>query len=103
MDVGILKETYVGETRVALVPFAVGELVRQGNRVVIEADAGAGSGFPNQDYVDAGATVAYSADEVIGRSRLVLKVVPPSWEECRKLEPEQILVSFLQLSNAPRR
>jgi alanine dehydrogenase len=102
MDVGILKETYAGETRVALVPVAAAELVRQGNRVVIETNAGAGSGFLDQAYRDAGATVVYSAEEAIGRSRLVLKVVPPSWDECRMLEPGQILLSFLQLSNAPK-
>jgi len=102
MDVGILRETYAGETRVALVPFAVGELVRQGNRVVIETEAGAGSGFTDQAYREAGATVVYSAEEAIGRSRLVLKVIPPSWEECRRLEEGQTLFSFLHLSNAPR-
>jgi len=102
MDVGILKETYAGETRVALTPFAAGDLVRQGNRVVIETEAGAGSGFSDQAYLEAGVTVVYSAEEVIGRSRMVLKVIPPSWEECRKLDEGQILFSFLQLSNAPR-
>lgn len=102
MDIGILKETYSGETRVALVPFAVGELVRQGNPVVIQSDAGASSGFDDQAYRDAGATVVYSADEVIGRSRMVLKVIPPSLEECRQLDEGKILFSFLQLSNAPR-
>lgn len=102
MDIGILKETYAGETRVPLVPFAVGELARQGNRVVIEADAGSASGFDDQAYRSAGATVVYSADEVVGRSRMILKVVPPSLEECRRLDEGKILFSFLQLSNAPR-
>jgi alanine dehydrogenase len=102
MDVGILKETYAGETRVALIPFAVGALVRQGNRVVIETAAGDGSGFTDQAYRDSGATVVYSAEEVVGRSRLVLKVLPPSWEECRTLDEGQILFSFLHLSNAPK-
>ncbi len=102
MDLGILKETYAGETRVPLIPFAVGELARQGNRIVIESEAGAASGFEDQDYRDVGATIAYSAEEVVGRSRLVLKVIPPSWEECAKLEEGQILLSFLQLSNASR-
>lgn len=102
MDIGILKETYSGETRVALMPFAVGELVRQGNRVVIQSDAGSGSGFDDQAYRDAGAAVVYSAEEVIGRSRMVLKVIPPSLEESRRLDEGKILFSFLQLSNAPR-
>jgi alanine dehydrogenase len=102
MDVGILKESYAGETRVPLIPFAAGELVRQGNRVVIESGAGAPSGFEDQAYHDAGATIAYSAGEVFGRSRMVLKVIPPSWGEIEALEEGQILVSFLQLGNAPR-
>lgn len=102
MDIGILKETYSGETRVALMPFAVGELVRQGNRVVIQSDAGTGSGFDDQSYRDAGAAVVYSAEEVIGRSRMVLQVIPPSIEESRRLDEGKILISFLQLSNAPR-
>jgi alanine dehydrogenase len=50
-----------------------------------------------------GATIAYSADEVIARSEAVLKVYPPSWEEYQKLEDGQVLLSFLQLSHATRR
>ena len=102
MDVGILKETYVGETRVPLLPFAVGELIKQGNRVVIQRDAGAASGFGDEAYREMGATIAYSAEEVIARSRLVLKVYPPSDLECARLEQGQVLFSFLQLSHATR-
>ena len=103
MDVGILKETYAGETRAPLIPFAVGELTRQGNRVVIQTEAGAASGYDDQAYRDMGATVVYSAAEVFARSKLVLKVYPPSLEECRQFEEGQILFSFLQLSLATRK
>lgn len=103
MDLGILKETYVGETRAPLLPFAVGELVKQGNRVVIQSEAGIASGFSDQSYVAMGATVVYSAEEVVARSKVVLKVYPPSWEECQRLEEGQVLFSFLQLSHATRR
>jgi alanine dehydrogenase len=103
MDIGILKETYVGEARAPLIPLAVGELVRQGNRVVIQSDAGAASGFDDQSYREAGATVMYSADEVFGRSSIILKVYPPSDEEYQKLEEGRVLMSFLQLSHATRR
>ena len=103
MDVGILRETYAGETRAPLIPFAVGELVRQGNRVVIQSEAGAASGFDDQSYREMAATVVYSPAEVIARSKLVLKVYPPSWEECLELEEGQILLSFLQLSLATRK
>jgi alanine dehydrogenase len=103
MDIGIVKETYVGETRVPLIPFAVGELVRQGNRVVIESEAGTASGFDDQSYREMGATVVYSTDEAFSRSEIVLKVYPPSWEEYEHLEEGQVLFSFLQLSHATKR
>ena len=103
MEIGVLKETYVGETRTPLIPFAVGELVKQGNRVVIERGAGAASGFDDQAYLGMGATMAYSAGEVIARSRAVLKVYPPSSDECLMLEEGQTLLSFLHLTHATRR
>jgi alanine dehydrogenase len=102
MDIGILKETYAGETRAPLIPRAVGELVRQGNRVVIQSNAGAASGFDDQAYAEVGGTIVYSPDEVVGRSAIILKVYPPSSEEYQKLEQGQVLLSFLQLSNATR-
>jgi alanine dehydrogenase len=102
MDIGIVRETYVGETRVPLIPFAVGELVRQGHRVVIQSEAGAASGFGDQAYRDMGATIVYSADEAFSRSQIVLKVYPPSRDEYRRLEPGQIVFSFLQISHATR-
>src|SRR5574341_286333 len=103
MEIGILKQTYIGETRVPLIPFAVGELIKQGNRVVIQSEAGLAFGFEDQFYREMGATVVYSAQEAISRSELVLKVYPPSWEEYQMLEEGQILFSFLQLSNATKK
>ena len=103
MDIGVLKETVAGETRAPLIPFAAGELVKQGNRVVIERGAGVASGFEDPAYQEMGATIAYSADEVIARSRTVLKVCPPSWDECRKLEEGQVVLSFLHLPHTARR
>jgi alanine dehydrogenase len=103
MDIGIVKETYVGETRVPLTPVAVGELVRQGNRVVIESEAGAASGFDDQSYRERGATVVYSTDEAFSRSEIVLKVYPPSWDEYERLEKGQTLFSFLGLSHGTKR
>jgi alanine dehydrogenase len=103
MDIGILKETYIGETRVPLIPFAVGELINQGNRVMIQSEAGSASGFDDEDYRKMGATIVYSAEEVISRAGLILKVYPPSWNEYQMLEEEQILFSFLQLSHATKK
>src|SRR4030066_1476773 len=99
MDIGILKETYIGEPGVPLIPFAVGELVKQGNRAVIQSEAGLATGFDDQAYREMGATIVYSAEEAISRAELVLKVYPPSWEEYKELEEGKFLFSFLQLSH----
>jgi alanine dehydrogenase len=103
MDIGIIRETYVGETRAPLIPFAVGELVRKGNRVVLQSEAGASSGYDDQAYREMGATIVYSSEEAFSRSKIVLKVYPPSWDEYQKLEEGQVLFSFLQLSHATRK
>jgi alanine dehydrogenase len=102
MIFGILKERFEDEQRVALTPFGVESLVAEGAGVVIETTAGAEARFPDDQYRAAGATVAYSADEVIGRADIVLKVMPPTTAEMELMREEQMLVSFLLLGMGTR-
>lgn len=97
MRIGILKETHYEEKRVALTPAGVKSLVDNGNQVFVEKDAGLQSRFTNEEYEKVGAKIVYSAEEAINRSELVLKVAPFTEEEALKLNPEQIVFSFLQL------
>jgi NAD(P) transhydrogenase subunit alpha len=89
MRVGVAKETVPGERRVALVPETVGRL-GAGVAVVVEAGAGVAAGFPDEAYVEAGATVGdpWGAD-------VVIKVAPPDAAETSKLHEGQVLVGFL--------
>ena len=64
MIVAVAKETYPGERRVALVPTAVTALVKAGFDVVVESQAGESAGFPDEQYVEKGAKIAASRDEV---------------------------------------
>jgi NAD(P) transhydrogenase subunit alpha len=73
MKAGVLKETWPGETRVAIVPGALAALERAGVEVVIESGAGLGAGFPDDEYSDKGATVAGRA-EVLSSCALLLSV-----------------------------
>jgi NAD(P) transhydrogenase subunit alpha len=57
MRIGVLKESFPGETRVALVPAHVAALVKGGHQVIIESGAGALAGFPDQEYTSKGATI----------------------------------------------
>ncbi len=74
MNIGIPKETFPGEHRVALIPSAVAPLVKAGHEVLIETGAGAAAGFPDKDYADKGASVAASRAEVFGAADVVLQV-----------------------------
>lgn len=98
MRIGIPTETRWEERRVALAPAGVDSLVRAGHTVYIQSSAGVGSHFSDQDYEEVGATVKYNAQEIYGRSEMVVKVAPISEEEADMLQENQILLSFLQLA-----
>ncbi len=78
--IGIPKETYFQERRVALVPESVGLLVANGHEVIVESNAGKESNFQDHDYSEAGARIVYSAEEVF-KADIILKVAPPSESE----------------------
>ncbi len=74
MKIGIPRETYPGEHRVALIPAAVPLLVKAGHEVLVEPGAGAAAGFPDKDYAGKGATIAGSRADVFGDADVVLQV-----------------------------
>lgn len=103
MDIGILKEDGVNERRVALSPVGVQTLIGAGNTVYIEKQAGSCALFQDEEYRDAGALISYSAEEVITRSQIVLKVSPPTDFELSMFNQGQVLLSFLHLAVSQRR
>ena len=90
MIIGVVKESRPGETRVAATPATVEQLRKLGYEVVVESGAGLAASFPDEGYVDAGATVGdpLAADIVLG-------VNPPSPEQLDKLRPGATLVGLL--------
>jgi NAD(P) transhydrogenase subunit alpha len=94
MKVGVLKETLPGERRVALVPDVVGTLKSAGVDVVVESGAGLGSAAPDAMYVEAGATIASTAD-VYAHCDVLLKVQKPTEAEVAQLRSGQTLVGLL--------
>ncbi|XP_072028728.1 NAD(P) transhydrogenase, mitochondrial-like [Amphiura filiformis] len=93
LTVGVPRESFPNERRVALAPAAVQALVKKGFNVTVEDGAGAQANFLNKDYEAAGATIkskndAFSAD-------IVLKVRPPAMDEVDLLKENQNLISFL--------
>lgn len=98
--IGVPRECTLQENRVALVPEAVARLVHNGHQVVIEAGAGKGAHYEDQDFSEAGAKIAYSTKEVY-EADIILKVDPPTLEEIDLMKPKQCLISALQLSVHP--
>jgi len=98
MRIGILKENLLEEKRVALAPAGVDSLIRAGHTVYIQAGAGEGSHFSDQDYIKTGASIVYSAEEIYHRAELVAKVSNLHNDELELLQENQILFSFLRLA-----
>lgn len=96
LTIGIPKEITMQENRVALVPSAVATLIANGHRVLVEKEAGLKSNFSDHDYSEAGAEIAYSAEQVY-KANIIIKVAPPTIEEIDLMHPNQILISPLQL------
>ncbi len=102
MSVGLLKETTVGERRVALTPTSVRRLVEKGHRVVVEHDAGARSHLPDSAYAAAGAQIAFTPVEVIDRSELLVKVERPALTEFEQFHSHQAVMAFMHMAVARR-
>src|SRR5579862_2262433 len=98
MKVGIPKEVKNHEYRVAITPAGVHELVRNGHEVFVEQNAGIGSSIPDQDFVDAGAAILPTADDVWQTGDLVLKVKEPVAEEYHRMRKDQVLFTYLHLA-----
>ncbi len=99
MFVGCPKEIKAEEYRVGLTPSCVREYVVCGHTVLVETDAGVGSGFLDQDYLDAGAEVIENAKELYARSEMIVKVKEPLPSEYDYLREGQIIYAYLHFAS----
>ncbi|MBS1261376.1 MAG: Alanine dehydrogenase 2 [Calditrichaeota bacterium] len=102
MNIGIPRERFIDETRVAASPAAVRAMVEAGATVYVEQDAGAAAGWNDAEYENAGGTIVYEEAEAIGRADLVLKVLRPNEQEAEMFNDGAALISYLQLPQGPR-
>jgi alanine dehydrogenase len=98
MIIGIPKEIKEQEQRVALLPSAASQLTRRGHSVVVQKNAGIGSGYPDDDYVKAGAEIVDQAKELFARADMIVKVKEPLEAEFPLLRKGQILFTYLHLA-----
>jgi alanine dehydrogenase len=100
MKIGLPKETKDQEHRVGMTPDGVRTLAEDGHTLLVERGAGVGSGFPDEAYQAAGATLV-SADDAWSAPELVVKVKEPNPLEIKRLRPGQTLFTYLHLAAAP--
>jgi alanine dehydrogenase len=96
--IGIPKEIKVGEYRVSAVPAIVEYLVQAGHEVLVETDAGRGSGISDGDYVEAGAKIRPNAEAVYGEADLIVKVKEPVPQEYPLIRRGQVLFTYFHFA-----
>jgi alanine dehydrogenase len=98
MIIGVPREIKTNENRVALVP-AGAEILRQnGHQILVEEDAGVGSGFSNQDYMDAGAEIISTARQVFDKSDMIMKVKEPLPQEYDLINENHIVFTYFHFA-----
>jgi alanine dehydrogenase len=96
--VGLPKEIKDNEYRVGLTPAGVRALTDAGHRVLVEQEAGAGSGFEDSLYQRAGATIINSADDIWAEAEMIVKVKEPIAPEYPRMREGQLLFTYLHLA-----
>ena len=99
--IGVPKETFPGEKRVATVPEVVEKLIKLGFRVAVESNAGEAANFGDDTYRDAGAEVVPTAAELWAKSDIVFKVRPPNPGEVALMREGGMLVDFIWPAQNP--
>ncbi|MFN4255681.1 MAG: alanine dehydrogenase, partial [Saprospiraceae bacterium] len=100
MIIGVPKEIKSNENRVALTPGGAMELVRRGHTVYVQSTAGEGSGFEDEDYVEAGAKILPTAEEIWAIGEMIMKVkepIEPEYKLCRK---DQLIFTYFHFASS---
>jgi alanine dehydrogenase len=98
MIIGVPKEIKNNENRVALTPAAADTLIKGGNQVFIETEAGSGSGFTDSAYEDVGCRIYPLAKDVWEQANMIMKVKEPQQEEYQYFREDLILFTYLHLA-----
>ncbi len=98
MIVGVPKETKTHEYRVSVTPVGVDELVRRGHKVLVEKNAGFGSGITDDEYAAVGAKIADSAKDIFSQAELIIKVKEPLAPERAMMRDGQVMFTYFHFA-----
>ncbi|MCS6973875.1 MAG: alanine dehydrogenase [Cyclobacteriaceae bacterium] len=99
MIIGVPREIKNNENRVALTPAGTKELVKRGHTVYVEKSAGAGSGFSDDDYVQAGALLLDTPAQVFEKAEMIIKVKEPIEQEYGLIKKEQLVFTYFHFAS----
>lgn len=99
MIIGIPKEIKNNENRVALTPAGAKELIKRGHQVYVQQSAGLGSGFSDEDYKAAGASIMPSIEATYQISEMIMKVKEPIESEYKLIKPNQLLFTYFHFAS----
>lgn len=98
MLIGVPKEIKTNENRVALLPVGAQILIKNGHKVVIETNAGQGSGFLDDDYISVGAEIANKPEEIFSNADMIMKVKEPIDKEYTMIREGQIVFTYFHFA-----
>lgn len=99
MIIGVPKEIKNNENRVALTPGGTKELIKRGHTVYVQHLAGENSGFPDEEYLQAGATILPTIEEVYQIAEMIVKVKEPIAQEYDLVKPDQLLFTYFHFAS----
>jgi len=99
MIIGVPKEIKNNENRVALTPAGVAEMLKNGHSVYVLTNAGMGSGFSDEDYIQAGAKILPTIEEVYAIAEMIMKVKEPIESEYKLIKEDQILFTYFHFAS----
>lgn len=100
MIIGVPKEIKNNENRVALTPAGVSEFIKAGHTVYIQKSAGEGSGFEDNEYLEAGAKLLPTIEEVYAIAEMIIKVKEPIASEYALIKPDQLLFTYFHFASS---
>lgn len=99
MIIGVPKEIKNNENRVGLTPAGVSALVKAGHQLFVQATAGNGSGFKDDEYITAGATILPTIEDVYAKSEMIIKVKEPIEQEYPLIKAGQLLFTYFHFAS----
>lgn len=102
MIIGVPKEIKISENRVGMTEAGVRQLVKEGHTLIVEKDAGVGSGISNDQYEKSGAKIIDTKKEVYAKADMIMKVKEPLPDEYELMRENQIIYTYLHLAAEPK-